>query len=79
MEEVMEFVFTTVAVVGGLTFSLAVAIAVEELIFGKVLCVMFAERTLSRRPPSSGEVWNLCSPAEVKLLRVIRLRDRTMP
>jgi hypothetical protein len=45
MEEVMEFVFTTVAVVGGLTFSLAVAIAVEELIFGKVLCVMFAERT----------------------------------
>ena len=33
----MELVFTTVAVIGGLAFSLAVAIAVEELIFGKVL------------------------------------------
>ncbi len=41
----MELVFTTVAVIGGLAFSLAVAIVVEELIFGKVLCVMFAQRT----------------------------------
>ncbi|MGC2184205.1 MAG: hypothetical protein WA637_13065 [Terriglobales bacterium] len=41
----MELVFTTVAVVGGMTFSLAVAILVEELIFGKVLCVFFAPRT----------------------------------
>ena len=36
----MELVFTTVAVIGGLAFSLAVAIVVEELIFGKVLCVI---------------------------------------
>ena len=41
----MELVFTTVAVIGGLAFSLAVAILVEELIFGKVLCVIFAPRT----------------------------------
>jgi len=41
----MELVFTTVAVIGGMTFSLAVAILVEELIFGKVLCVFFAPRT----------------------------------
>ena len=41
----MELVFTTVAVIGGLAFSLAVAIVVEELIFGKVLCVLFAQRT----------------------------------
>ena len=40
----MELLFTTVAVIGGMTFSLAVAILVEELIFGKVLCVFFAPR-----------------------------------
>ena len=40
----MELVFTTVAVIGGMTFSLAVAILVEELIFGKVLGVFFAPR-----------------------------------
>jgi hypothetical protein len=38
----MELVFTTVAVIGGMTFSLAVAILVEELIFGKVLGMFFA-------------------------------------
>ena len=43
-EAAMELVFTTVAVIGGMTFSLAVAILVEELIFGKVLCVFFAPR-----------------------------------
>jgi hypothetical protein len=37
----MELIFTTVAVIGGLAFSLAVAILVEELIFGKVLGVLF--------------------------------------
>jgi hypothetical protein len=40
----MELVFTIVAVIGGMTFSLAVAILVEELIFGKVLGVFFAPR-----------------------------------
>lgn len=40
----MELVFTTIAVVGGMAFSLAVAVLVEELIFGKVLCVLFAHR-----------------------------------
>jgi hypothetical protein len=40
----MELIFTTVAVIGGMTFSLAVAILVEELIFGKVLCAFFAHR-----------------------------------
>jgi hypothetical protein len=40
----MELVFTTVAVIGGMTFSLAIAILVEELIFGKVLCAFFAPR-----------------------------------
>jgi hypothetical protein len=43
-EATMELVFTTIAVIGGMTFSLAVALLVEELIFGKVLCVLFAHR-----------------------------------
>jgi hypothetical protein len=43
-EAIMELLFTTVAVIGGLAFSLAVAIVVEELIFGKLLCVFFANR-----------------------------------
>ena len=47
----MELVFTTVAVIGGMTFSLAVAILVEELIFGKVLGVFFAPR--ERQPTTA--------------------------
>jgi hypothetical protein len=46
----MELVFTAVAVIGGMTFSLAVAILVEELIFGKVLCVFFAPRGRQPKP-----------------------------
>ena len=37
----MELVFTTVAVIGGMTFSLAIAILVEELIFGQVFRIFF--------------------------------------
>ena len=40
----MELVFTSVAVIGGMAFSLAVAILVEELIFGKVLCILFVPK-----------------------------------
>jgi hypothetical protein len=50
-EAIMELVFTTVAVIGGMTFSLAVAILVEELIFGKVLGVFFAPR--ERQPKTA--------------------------
>jgi hypothetical protein len=46
----MELVFTTVAVIGGMTFSLAVAILVEELIFGKVLlCFLLRGRHKPRQ------------------------------
>jgi len=44
-EKLMELVFTTIAVVGGMSFSLAVALLVEELIFGKVLGLFFVPRT----------------------------------
>ena len=40
----MEILFTTIAVIGGMAFSLTVALLVEELIFGKVLCALFAHR-----------------------------------
>jgi hypothetical protein len=40
----MELVFATIAVVGGMAFSLAVALLVEELIFGKVLGLFFVPR-----------------------------------
>jgi hypothetical protein len=40
----MELVFTIIAVVGGMAFSLAVALLVEELIFGKVLGLFFVPR-----------------------------------
>ena len=49
----MELVFTIVAVIGGMTFSLAVAILVEELIFGKVLCVFFAPEPNSQSSGSA--------------------------
>lgn len=41
----MELVFSIIAVVGGMSFSLAVALLVEELIFGKVLGLFFVPRT----------------------------------
>jgi hypothetical protein len=44
-EKAMELVFTAIAVVGGMSFSLAVALLVEELIFGKVLGLFFVPRT----------------------------------
>jgi len=40
----MELVFTTIAVIGGMSFSLAVALLVEELIFGKVLGWFFVPK-----------------------------------
>ena len=40
----MELVFTTIAVVGGMSLSLSVALLVEELIFGKVLGLFFVPR-----------------------------------
>jgi hypothetical protein len=41
----MELVFTVISVVGGMAFSLAVALLVEEVIFGKVLGLFFVPRT----------------------------------
>jgi hypothetical protein len=40
----MELVFTTLAIIAGMSFSLSVALLVEELIFGKVLRGFFNPR-----------------------------------
>ena len=42
-EGIMQFVMTAIAVVAGLTFSFAIALVVEELIFGKVLGLFFTQ------------------------------------
>jgi hypothetical protein len=43
-EAVMELIFTTIAIIGGMSLSLVVALLVEELIFGKVLGLFFVPK-----------------------------------
>ena len=45
----MQLVITFIAVVAGLAFSIAVALVVEEFIFGQVFRVFFS-RTAERNP-----------------------------
>jgi ABC-type sugar transport system permease subunit len=40
----MQFAITLIAVIAGLVFSLAIALLVEELIFGKVFRLLFARQ-----------------------------------
>jgi hypothetical protein len=42
----MQLVMTAMAVIAGLVFSFAIAILVEELIFGKVLPMFFAPQAV---------------------------------
>jgi nitrate/nitrite transporter NarK len=46
----MQLVMTALAVTGGMAFSLAIALLVEELIFGKVLRVFFVQQTAQVKP-----------------------------
>lgn len=41
----MQFLMTAISVIGGMAFSLAFAILVEEFIFGKVLVVLFTRQS----------------------------------
>ena len=45
----MQMVITFMAVVGGLIFSLAVALLAEELIFGQVFRMFFASGKLAQQ------------------------------
>jgi len=42
----MQLVMTAITVTAGMVFSLAVALLVEELIFGKVFCLFFARQAM---------------------------------
>jgi hypothetical protein len=44
----MQLAITAVAVLAGLVFSLAIALLVEELIFGKVFRLFFARQAVAR-------------------------------
>ncbi len=44
----MQFVMTAIAVTAGLVFSFAIALLVEELIFGKVFRLLFAQQAAAR-------------------------------
>ena len=45
----MQMVITFMAVVGGMIFSLAVALLAEELIFGQVIRVFFLRQTVTEK------------------------------
>jgi hypothetical protein len=47
-EDIMQMAITFMAVVGGMVFSLAVAVLAEELIFGQVFRLFFASAKLDR-------------------------------
>jgi hypothetical protein len=46
LEEIMQMAITFMAVIGGMIFSLAVALLAEELIFGQVFRLFFAQSQL---------------------------------
>ena len=46
----METLLQFVVVVGGLMFSFAAALLIEELIFGRIFHVVFARRTETSNP-----------------------------
>jgi len=47
----MQLVITAMAVIGGLMFSVAVALLAEELIFGQVFRVFFARHAVPAKEP----------------------------
>jgi hypothetical protein len=46
----METIMQALVVLGGLTFSLAAALLIEELIFGQIVRVAFAHRVEMPKP-----------------------------
>jgi len=42
----MQLAITALAVIGGMVFSLAIALLAEELIFGKVFCLFLKPRAI---------------------------------
>jgi hypothetical protein len=50
----MQFAITAIAVIAGMFFSLAVALLVEEVIFGQVFRLFFAARAVRVRDGQRG-------------------------
>jgi hypothetical protein len=48
--QIMDAILQFVVVIGGLMFSLATAILIEELIFGRIFRVVFARRPEPSNP-----------------------------
>ena len=46
----MQFVMTTLAVIAGMVFSLAIAVLAEELIFGKVFRLFLVPPRVALKP-----------------------------
>jgi hypothetical protein len=46
----MQMAITFMAVIGGLVFSLGIALLAEELIFGQVFRLFFSPRKLAQQP-----------------------------
>jgi hypothetical protein len=44
LEAIMETILQSLVVIGGLTFSIAASLLIEELIFGQIVRVAFARR-----------------------------------
>jgi len=44
MGPIMETILQSLVIIGGLTFSLAASLLIEELIFGQIVRVVFARR-----------------------------------
>jgi hypothetical protein len=52
-EEFMETMLQSLVIIGGLTFSLAASLLIEELIFGRIVRLAFAPRPAEFSVPSS--------------------------
>jgi len=52
----MQLVITAIAVIGGLAFSVIVALLVEELIFGQVFRLFFSRKEANHHTLAANEV-----------------------
>jgi len=48
--QIMETMMQGLVIVGGLTFSLAASLLIEELIFGRIVRVAFERKTTAKLP-----------------------------
>jgi hypothetical protein len=55
MESTMETMLQGLVIIGGLTFSLATSLLIEELIFGQIVRTAFARRAETPQPTSANK------------------------